>query len=175
MGSSNSINSFFQAIFILDAESGNSLVAKSYSKKNYDDDLVSGMFKALESFVNHLAYTSNYEHLHEISFGESRIVYERLGNSLVLGSTPLLGVAIVKDSTNPTKIHMVLNNILEKFSEDYSQYLLHFRGNTKPFQSFSRSLVDLNQYLDSHFINSSIGSRTNYTKPFNSPHFSQNL
>jgi len=119
------------------------LVSQTHSHQEYNGDLISGMFQALESFINHLAYSKTYEHIQEITFGESLITYERMGSRRIGRS--VLAVAISRKVKNPTYIHTYLRQILDTFIHMHKHHLKFFQGNTKPFLQFKRHLTGLNQ------------------------------
>ena len=90
-----SINSIpFHSIYLIDGETGVEYISKNYSENKYDVNVITGMFKALETFINHLAYSENYEHLQEINFKGLRIVYERYNPAF--GKKSLLCVGVSK-------------------------------------------------------------------------------
>ncbi len=129
----------FHAIYIIDSNSGLTLLAQNYSNRSFDDDLMSGMLKALESFISHLAYADEYERIQEINFLGSRIIYERKG--------PIMAVGISK-KTDEQQEHAMLNRILTEFQDRFSYYFNGFVGNIKPFQDFKPRLEELGQNVD---------------------------
>jgi hypothetical protein len=118
----------FHAIFFMDNSSGVTLLGQNYSQRQFDDDLISGMIKALESFIDHLSYSSSYELVQEINFQGTRILYERKGS--------VMAVAISK-KIDPDLEHRLLNKILDEFYTKYERFLNNtFIGNVLPFQDF---------------------------------------
>jgi hypothetical protein len=128
-------NNPFQAIYIIDANSGLTLISKNYTRLNYDEDLISGLFRALESFVLHLAYPNSYERIQEINLQGMRIIYERIGTI-----APILGVAITRKGESVSTEHAILKGIVEDFYQTYIPHLSNFKGNVLPFQSFTKKL-----------------------------------
>ena len=131
----------FHSVFIIDKMTTTSLVSRHYSKgalksNNIDDSMVSGMVQALESFVGHLAYSTEYkDQLQEINFGSSRIIYDRLQ-----GIRPLIAVAFTTKNISPELEHEILQNMLVNFHTEYNPVLRNFRGNVNPFLSFDFDL-----------------------------------
>ncbi|UYP48313.1 hypothetical protein NEF87_004598 [Candidatus Lokiarchaeum ossiferum] len=127
----------FHAIFLIDSRSGCDLISQNYSQNIFDVDIISGMLKALEMFVSHLAYSQNYEQLQEINFQGLRIVYERLGPV----SSSVLCVGISKKEENLELEHLILKNILVEFYSAYHPFLTEFHGDVVPFRSFKKRLL----------------------------------
>ncbi len=127
----------FHAIFLIDSRSGCDLISQNYSQKVFDVDIISGMLRALEMFVSHLAYSQDYEQLQEINFQGLRIVYERLGPS----TQSVLCVGISKKEENLDMEHQILKNVLLEFYSNYFPYLSDFRGDVVPFRSFKERLL----------------------------------
>jgi hypothetical protein len=125
-------NGLFHAIFFIDANSGLTLLSQTFSQTQYDEDLISGMLRALDSFINHLCYSNQVEIIQEINFKGSRIVYERVG--------PVIGAAISKKQ-NQDMEHFVLKTILEDFYQQCGSYLIPFFGNVVPFHQYRNRLM----------------------------------
>jgi RNase P protein component len=134
-----SITPQFQAVYIIDANTGISLVSQDFSDQHFDEDLISGMFRALETFINHLAYSNEFEKIQEINFQGVRIIYERYG-----GDHPVLGVAISKKQDPIATERLLLKNILQDFYQTYQSQFNNFRGNVLPFQQFRNRLSMMN-------------------------------
>ena len=132
----------FHAIFLIDSQSGCDLISHNYSQNVFDVDIISGMLKALEMFVSHLAYSQNYEQLQEINFQGLRIVYERLGS----GTNSVLCVGISKKEEEVSIEHLILQNILSEFYTTYFPYLSEFRGEVVPFRSFKNRLIQYSSH-----------------------------
>jgi len=119
----------------MDNKSGVTLLGQNYSRRQYDDDLISGMIKALESFIDHLSYSSTYECVQEINFQGTRILYERKG--------PVMAVAISK-KCDPELEHRLLNQVLAEFYSKYEPFLNNtFIGNVLPFQDFRSRIQNI--------------------------------
>lgn len=142
----------FHAIFIIDSQSGCDLISQNYSQKIFDVDIISGMLKALEMFVSHLAYSQNYEQLQEINFQGLRIVYERLGSA----SNSVLCVGISKKEENLDLEHLILKNILVEFYSAYHPFLTEFHGEVVPFRSFKKRLLQYRFEWNSLLTHSSL-------------------
>jgi hypothetical protein len=124
----------FNAIYIIDGKSGLTLLAQNYSDRPYDDDLMSGMVKALECFISYLANANGVEKVQEINFQGCRILYERKG--------PIMAVAISK-KTDQSLEHQVLGAILDEFYGRFERFLEGFVGNIAPFKEFLPRLEQL--------------------------------
>jgi len=130
----------FHSIYLIDGETGVEYVSKNYSENNYDVNVITGVFKALESFINHLAYSDKYEHLQEVNFNELRIVYERYNPAF--GKKSLLCVGISKKDEDPKIEHAFLQKIVIDFYNVYEQVIQHFQGDVMPFQCFFNRLEE---------------------------------
>ncbi len=129
------INSIpFHSIYLIDGETGCELISKNYSENKYDVNVITGMFKALETFINHLAYSDRYEHLQEINFKGLRIVYERFNPAF--GEKSLLCVGVSKKVEDANIEHAFLQKIVIDFYNTYKPFIQHFRGDVMPFKSF---------------------------------------
>ena len=135
----------FHSIFIIDSNTGLSLVSQNYTEgASYDEDLICGMFKAMESFVNHLAYSHTVERIQEINFQGMRIIYERRGPA----QSAILGIAITKKSESIQNERSYLGAIVDEFYETYTPHLKNFYGNMTPFQGFRQRLAGYNYQID---------------------------
>jgi hypothetical protein len=121
----------FHAIFLIESNTGLTLASRKFSNYDYDEDLISGMFKALESFISHLSYSNQFERIQEINFQGSCIIFDRRG--------PVTAVAITQ-KMDCTVEHQILKSLLDRFINDYGVHLEYFRGNIAPFQDFQRKL-----------------------------------
>jgi len=130
----------FHSIYLIDGETGVEYVSKNYSENKYDVNVITGMFKALETFINHLAYSENYEHLQEINFKGLRIVYERYNPAF--GKKSLLCVGISKKEEDAMIEHAFLQKIVIDFYNVYEPVIQHFKGDVMPFQCFFNRLEE---------------------------------
>lgn len=139
------IESPFFAIYILDSNSGVELVSHSYVRSRVDLDVnaVSGMFKALELFINNMAYSHQFETVQEINFQGMRIVYERYGPL----HKQILCVGLSQKSVSAKKEHHVLKAIVRDFYDTYHDHLINFQGEVKYFQNFNPILRDVPKYF----------------------------
>jgi hypothetical protein len=131
----------FHAIFLMEAQTGLTLISKHYTNYKYNEDLLSGMFKALESFISNLSYSNQFERIEEINFGDTRIVYERLG--------PVMAVGISRKLNSEIE-HQVLSNIIQEFVAQYGSCLDSFKGNISPFQDFTQRLNVNRDFIELH-------------------------
>ncbi|MHA1674790.1 MAG: hypothetical protein ACTSYI_14340 [Promethearchaeota archaeon] len=140
----NSKSPFF-GIFILDSNSGVELVSHSYSPTRVDLDVnaISGMFKALELFINNMAYSNQFESVQEINFQGLRIVYERYGPV----DHQILCVGVSRKVISTKKEHYVLKAIVRDFFESYRQQLMNFQGEVKYFENFYPVLANIPAYF----------------------------
>ncbi|MHA1522036.1 MAG: hypothetical protein ACTSRK_17815 [Promethearchaeota archaeon] len=140
----NSNNPFF-AIFILDSNSGVELVSHSFENPRIDLDVdaLSGMFKALELFINNMAYSDQFEAVQEINFHEKRIVYERYGPP----NHQILCVGVSRKVISTKKEHYVLKAIVRDFYETYRPQLQNFVGEVKYFENFYPILENIPTYF----------------------------
>ncbi len=124
---------------MIDGTSGCDLISYSYSKNGFDVNIITGMFKALEMFINHLAYSDSFEQLEEINFQGLRIIYERYGST----AHPILCVGISKKQESIEIEHILLKHILFDFYQNYTPYFTNFVGDVVPFRTFKVKLEDL--------------------------------
>ena len=130
----------FHSIYLIDGETGCELISKNYSDNEYDVNVITGMFKALETFINHLAYSDRYEYLQEINFKGLRIVYERYNPAF--GKKSLLCVGISKKVEDAKIEHAFLQKIVIDFYNVYEPIIQHFKGDVMPFQCFFNRLEE---------------------------------
>lgn len=145
MGLQDPYNSPFYAIYMLDSNSGVELVSHSFipSKAELDINAVSGMFKALELFINNMAYSNQFETVQEINFQGMRIVYERYGSS----KNQILCVGLSRKIFSAKKEHHVLKAIVRDFYETYRSHLQNFQGEVGHFQNYYAVLQRVPEYF----------------------------
>ncbi|MHA1775235.1 MAG: hypothetical protein DRO88_05940 [Promethearchaeia archaeon] len=141
----NKPNSPFYAIYMLDSNSGVELVSHSFipSKAELDINAVSGMFKALELFINNMAYSNQFETVQEINFQGMRIVYERYGAP----HSQILCVGLSRKIVSAKKEHHVLKAIVRDFYETYQEHLQNFQGEVRYFQNYYSVLQKVPEYF----------------------------
>jgi hypothetical protein len=147
----------FHAIYFMDATSGLTYLGQNYSGQEFNEDLMSGMLKALECFINHLSYANQYDRIQEINFQGSRIVYERLGSVMAVG---------ISKKINEDHEHNLLKYLLSEFLEQYGSYIPNEGGNVAPFQPFRQRLQMFEQEAVKNIYQ--ISSSVHRTMPFNS-------
>jgi len=132
----------FHAIFLIDSNMGVELVSKRYSQKTpniLDADKISGILRALEMFINHLAYSNQFdEQLQEINFQGISVVFERYGKA----HQTVLCVGISKRVSNLQLEHVILKQIVRDFYREFSPQLLAFQGDVRPFRRFTNYLSE---------------------------------
>jgi hypothetical protein len=124
----------FYAIFLIEAKTGLTLLSHQYAQYSYDEDLLSGMFKALESFVSHLSYAHQFDWIQDINFQGTRIVYERKAGVMAVG---------ISQKMDSEREHSVLQQLLDEFILQYGSFLTNFKGNVAPFKQFRDKLMSL--------------------------------
>lgn len=122
----------FHAIFLIDSNMGVELVSKCYSQNIVDADKISGMLRALEMFINHLAYSNQFEQLQEINFQGISVVFERYGSA----HQAVLCVGISKRVSGLHNEHVILKQIVRDFYREFSPQLSAFHGDVRPFSQF---------------------------------------
>ncbi|MCF2141022.1 MAG: hypothetical protein K9W44_13270 [Candidatus Lokiarchaeota archaeon] len=146
----------FFAIYMLDSNSGVELISHSFIPSRIDLDInaISGMFKALELFINNMAYSNQFETVQEINFQGMRIVYERYGPP----HNQILCVGLSRKIISAKKEHHVLKVVIRDFYETYRDQLRNFQGEVKHFQNFYAILQKVPEYFHQLFP---------YYKPYN--------
>ncbi len=122
----------FHGIYFIHAHTGTQLASKQTPTLNFDIDLVTGMFNALESFINHLAYSNKFETLQDINFQGLSIIYERYGQ----GTNAILCVGVCERDVNPKYAHHYLHELVQIFYTTFSPEIRNFKGDVRPFQQF---------------------------------------
>jgi hypothetical protein len=135
----------FYGVFILDSNSGVELISHSYipSRIDLDVNAISGMFKALELFVNNMAYSNQFETVQEINFQGTRFVYERYGPP----HRQILCVGVSRKMISLKKEHHVLKAIVRDFYETFRPSLQNFQGEVKNFEQFHPVLEEISRYF----------------------------
>lgn len=123
----------FHAIYFMDATSGLTYLGQNYSGQVFNEDLMSGMLKALECFINHLSYANQYDRIQDINFQGTRIVYERMGSVMAVG---------ISKKINENREHFLLQQLLGEFLQQYGNFIPNDTGNTAPFQPFRQRLAN---------------------------------
>ena len=122
----------FHGIYFIHAQSGSQLISKQTPSITFDVDLITGMFNALESFINHLAYSSQFETLQDINFQGLSLIYERYGRS----PNAVLCVGVCDREKDSQKAHQLLKELLTEFYMTFSPEIRNFKGDVRPFQHF---------------------------------------
>ena len=123
----------FHAIYLIDSNMGVELVSKCYSPNIVDVNKISGMIRALEMFINHLAYSDQFEQLQEINFQGISVVFERYGSA----HHAVLCVGISKHAVELPIEHVILKQIVQDFYHEFSSQIMGFHGDVRPFRRFA--------------------------------------
>ncbi|MHA1584450.1 MAG: hypothetical protein ACTSVU_06950 [Promethearchaeota archaeon] len=126
----------FYAIYFIDSNTGCEIISKNFSQNEYDVNIISGMLKALELFINHLAYSPSFERLQEINFQGISVVYERYGTK----DHPILCVGVSKRVENSHKEHKLLQFLVQEFYTMYRPFIESYHGDIRPFRSYQERL-----------------------------------
>ena len=127
----------FHAIFLIDSNTGVELISQSYSSNIVDVNRISGMLRALEIFINHLAYSDQFEQLQEINFQGISVVFERYGSA----HHAVLCVGISKRASDLHIEHVILTQIVRDFYREFSSQIIGFQGDVRPFRRFADYLA----------------------------------
>lgn len=122
----------FHGIYFIHAHTGSQLISKHTPNITFDVDLITGMFNALESFINHLAYSSQFETLQDINFQGLSLIYERYGES----PHSIMCVGVCDRNKDTKHAHEILQKLVRDFYFTYAPEIRKFRGNVRPFQHF---------------------------------------
>ena len=120
----NSQESLFHAIYFLDYETGSLLVSNRFSENLsfLRDDLIGSFLNAINHFINELKEGGN-EELQEINFKDTRILYEREGNLLVIAVTRKSDIQMERG---------IVREILEDFYLRFKTHINNFKGAIAP-------------------------------------------
>ena len=103
------LSDLFHAIYFIHGKSGLELFSREYTTIKCDVNIITGMFNALETFINHLAYSNAYERLQEIKFHGLTIKFEQYGSK----KDPLLCVGVCKTDVQVKALN--LQHIIHSF------------------------------------------------------------
>lgn len=122
----------FHGIYFIHANTGSQLISKQTPSITFDVDLITGMFNALESFINHLAYSSRFETLQDINFQGLSLIYERYGNA----PHSVMCVGVCDRNRDTKQAHFILQRLVKDFYTTFTPEIRNFRGDIRPFQHF---------------------------------------
>lgn len=125
-------NTNFHAIYFIHANTGAELVSKQTPVVTFDVNLITGMFNALETFINHLAYSNEFETLQDINFQGLSIIYERYGRD----PNAILCVGVCDRELDSRKCHSILHQLVQDFYTTFTPEIRNFKGIVKPFKQF---------------------------------------
>lgn len=116
--------SLFHAIYFIDYESGSLLVSNRFSDNLtiLGDDLICSFLNAINLFINELKEGVN-EELQEITFKDTRILYEREGRLLVIAISRKIDLQMERS---------ILREILEDFYLRFKNDINGFNGAISP-------------------------------------------
>jgi hypothetical protein len=131
----------FHAIYLIHSITGTELISKNFTANGFDVDIISGMFKALEIFINQLAYSQSFERLEEINFGNLSVIYERFGN----GINTILCVGICGRDFHQEYSHAILKRLVRDFYYQFEMNIANYKGSVNKFQAFLPILNELDR------------------------------
>jgi hypothetical protein len=122
----------FRAVFFIDSRSGLTLLSKTFGPRRYNEDLISGLFQALDGFIRVLDFgEDDGTDLQEIVVRNGKILYHRNKNIMAVGIT---------QGPETGRERGVLQEFTSRFCEEYEQQLTNFSGNVSVFQGFAPNL-----------------------------------
>lgn len=119
-----------ESVHIINAESGICLFIKKYTSIPIKEDIIfSGFLKAIED----LSQETKNESVQEIILNESKLVFYKNAQLIVVGITP--------KTDDSEKTRSILKDVGDQFIEKYKTQLKYFSGKISDFNNFSE-IVD---------------------------------
>lgn len=129
-------DSLIHNVYVIDAESGICLLSRKYGSIELDENIVSGYFTAIRSFIGEIAQDSGKplrEKARLIDMGVYDIVY--------VHSDSVLAVACIDKRDDENVVRRALEDITQRFTSQFENELREATGEIAIFNNF-RSILD---------------------------------
>ncbi|MFX0069286.1 MAG: hypothetical protein ACFFA1_02690 [Promethearchaeota archaeon] len=139
-------------VYVIDAESGICLLSRKYGSIELDENIVSGYFAAIRSFVGEIVRDGGKplkERARLIDMGVYDIVY--------VHSNDVLAVACIDKRDDENIVRKVLEDIAERFGSEFENEIRKSTGEVAVFKSFG-------SVLDRLLMNGTVGELLPVTK-----------
>ncbi len=114
------------ALYLIDAKSGNCLIFRKYGNFEFNEDLISGFLTALKEFSSEV--TGGKGHMKTLDMGENTI--------LLLNESGLLIAAALTKRDDESIAYRALKDVLAAFNSEFKDTMETWKGNLKIFKGF---------------------------------------